>query len=145
MCRSGHNNVTGGCVPAAVLALTLVLTGCGALSQPETGRVVVTRTSAAHQSRKLHKPRPAVSPVQLVGLSEPQAEKLLGTPEARADSGDAEIWTYRQEHCSLTLTFFLDVTHNEYKALSRAVAGTDGSEKQAQNCIRQIMAHAKSS
>lgn len=141
----GHSNVTGGFFPAALLALSMVLTGCGTLLNPETGPVAATRPSAVHQPLKPYKSHPAASQVQLVGLSEAKAEKILGTPEARADSGDAEIWTYRQGHCSLTLTFFLDVTHNEYKALSRAVTGTDGTEKQAQHCIRQIMAHAKSS
>ena len=123
----------------------MVLTGCSTLSMPDTWPTAAKRSSNVHQLKKPRKPHPAAPPVELVGLSEPQAEKMLGTPEARADSGDAEIWTYRQEHCSLTLTFFLDVTHNEYKALSRAVAGTDGTEKQAQHCIRQIMDHAKSS
>lgn len=81
----------------------------------------------------------------VVGLSEAKTQALLGVADSEVNVGPSQVWTYRAIGCTLTLTFFLDVTANEYDALSRSVTGTDGSEKQAQHCIRQIIAHAKRS
>jgi hypothetical protein len=92
-----------------------------------------------------HKPHVAAAPIVVIGESEAKIQALLGIPDSQVSVGPSQVWTYRAVGCTLVLTFFLNVTDNEYDALGRSVTGTDGSEKQAQHCIRLIIAHAKRS
>ncbi len=130
-----------------MLSAAMLLAGCGTTphpappppAPPPPPRVPVLATHPAVPK----KPHPAPKPVVLVGLSEDEVAALLGAPIEKHDSGASQTWIYAARHCTLILTFFLDVTHNRYEALSRVVTGTDGSEAQAQHCIRRIRAHGK--
>jgi hypothetical protein len=135
--------------PIAFVALALPLLGCAGTAKPKPPPPVAATIvppapdKPKPKPKRPHKPHVAAAPVALIGLSEAKTNSLLGTPESQVNVGPSQVWTYRVVGCSLTLTFFLDVTDNEYDALSRSITGTDGSEKQAQHCIRQIIAHAK--
>ena len=134
-----------------IVFLVLPLLGCAGAAKPKPAPPVVVAVAPPPVAKPKpkpkhpHKPRVATAPVVLIGLSEAKATSLLGVPDTQVNVGPSQIWTYRVVRCSLALTFFLDVTDNEYDALSQSITGTDGSEKQAQHCIRQIIAHAKRS
>jgi len=82
---------------------------------------------------------PAPSPdVNLVGLAKGDIEATLGEPAAKAEQGTSQSWTYRSQRCTVEVTLFLDVSRNDFYALDRRVDGTDGSEKAAQRCLKQI-------
>lgn len=134
-----------------ILFLALPLLGCAGTAKPKPAPPVVVAVAPPAvakpkpKPRRPHKAHVATPPVVLIGLSEAKTKALLGAPDTAVNVGPSQVWTYRELGCSLVLTFFLDVTDNEYDALSRSITGTDGSEKQAQHCIRQIIAHAKRS
>ena len=132
------------------MLLVLPLLGCANPPKPVPPPPVVVAAPPPLAKPKAkpkhpHKAHVATPPVVLIGQSEAKAQSLLGMPDSRVNVGPSQVWTYRVVGCTLVLTFFLDVTDNEYDALGRSITGTDGSEKQAQHCIRQIIAHAKRS
>lgn len=138
-------------IRVGVLLLAGVLAGCRtpAPAPPPPAAEVSSPPPAAvkHMAHAKHarKVRPPAPVVNLVGLSEAKTAALLGPPDSAVNVGPSQVWTYRATGCTLVLTYFLDVNDNEYDALSRSVTGTDGSEKQAQHCIRQIISHARAS
>jgi hypothetical protein len=84
-------------------------------------------------------PRRGTSPeIKLVGLSRGEVRNLLGEPAEQTDTGPALTWTYRTRRCSVALTFYFDVSRNDFFALGRSVAGTDGTEAAAQRCLKQM-------
>ena len=139
---------------AAALLVTPVLSGCNR-APPNTEPQGVSSTPPVQ-----HKPPPAVArppvarppavapnnvPVpDLVGMSRSQVEAVLGQPDARGPSGSSENWTYRSGACSVRLDFFLDISRNDYYALSRSVSGAK-DDKDEQRCLQRIASRAKSS
>ncbi len=63
-------------------------------------------------------PPPQPLAVRLKGLSEAEAERLLGRPAAVEEKAPARIWTYRAGECSLRLAFFPQVQTLDFRVLS---------------------------
>jgi hypothetical protein len=89
-------------------------------------------------------PPPAPSPdIVLVGLNRADIEAALGEPSTLVEQGASQSWSYRGTRCKVELTLFFDVSRNDFYALDRRIDGTDGTEKAAQRCLKQIRdAHA---
>lgn len=76
--------------------------------------------AAAAAAAAMDAPVPPLQPlaVRLKGLSEAEAETLLGRPAAVEEKAPARIWTYRAGECSLRLGFFPQVQTLDFRVLS---------------------------
>lgn len=135
--------------PSLLVILAMLLGQAGCALSPPAKPVVTTHplrhrhpyaasASASSAARALHRQRPEdrpppppdAAPVNVVGLSQTQVRRSLGTPAERATHGPAQTWTYRSEGCSVRITFYYDVTRGDFFALSQQAA--DGEDRQ--NC-----------
>ena len=65
-------------------------------------------------------------PDDLIGISQQEAQVILGPPDAISQEPPAEVWRYSgPEGCSLTLFFYLDVASSAYRALTYSVEPED--------------------
>ena len=126
--------------------LSMALTGCSRLSALQRswfGSPPATKQTTA--AAKAPTPTPAATPdIELIGLSQPQAVELFGMPSEQTDRDGGKTWTWRAPRCAVELLFYLDLSRNDYYVLDHRVLGTDGSERQAQACLRKLQ-HAKRS
>lgn len=74
--------------------------------------------AAAAAAAAMTLPPPQPLAVRLKGLSETEAEALLGRPAAVEEKAPARIWTYRAGECSLRLGFFPQVQTLDFRVLS---------------------------
>ena len=65
----------------------------------------------------------------LVGLSQSAAIARLGKPDATVAEGAAQTLIWHAGPCDLRVTFFLDVTRNQYFALSQEVSDASCAER----------------
>jgi len=65
----------------------------------------------------------------LVGLSELAVLAQVGKPDETAAEGAGQTLIWRAGSCSLGVTFFLDVTRNQYFALSQALSDSTCAER----------------
>jgi len=127
------------------MAAAIFLAGCQR-SAPQSAIVSsptrVAEAPAPPPPPPIRRPPAAVQPAPpdlvLVGLSQSDMRKLLGPPAEQADTGAGQSWTYRGVGCVVRLTFFFDVSRNDFYAIDRSVSGTDGTERAAQRCLRKI-------
>jgi len=56
--------------------------------------------------------------VRLKGLSEAEAEALLGRPAAVEEKAPARVWVYRAKACSLRVAFFPQMATLDFRVLS---------------------------
>ena len=96
--------------PASKPATTEEPSGVTTESSPPETETPPTATPTTTQP----KPMPAT----LVGLSQAAVRALLGKPATAQESGPGQTWTYRTPACSLTVSFFYDVTRDAFFALS---------------------------
>lgn len=129
----------------AIAAVTLVLGGCAhkppPAPPPAPAHVELPPLPRPKPEAHAHPnpPPPAQGPdIVLVGASQAEIQSALGEPTDRVEQGAGQSWTYRGPHCKVDLTFFFDVSRNDFYALDSHIEGTDGSEKAAQRCLKQI-------
>ena len=90
-------------------------------------------------------PKPApdssLSLPELVGLSEAEVARLLGTADSLREEPPATIWGYRAGTCALDLFFYMDVESRNFRALAYDVSTTDGvkGDPALNACLKQIM------
>jgi hypothetical protein len=65
----------------------------------------------------------------LVGLSELAVLATVGKPDDTEAEGAGQTLIWRAGSCSLGVTFFLDVTRNQYFALSQALSDSTCAER----------------
>ena len=129
----------------AIAAVALVVGGCvhkpPPPPPPQPAAIELPPLPRAKPETHAHPnpPPPAPGPdLVLVGLSQAEIVAALGEPTLRSEEGSGQSWSYHGPHCKVDLTFFYDVSRSDFYALDRQVDGTDGSEKAAQRCLRQI-------
>lgn len=129
----------------AIVVMALLAAGCAhkppPAPPPAQAKPDLPPLPRAKPEAHAHPVPPAAPPgpdIVLVGLSQSEIQSVLGDPADRVEQGAGQSWTYRAPHCKVELTFFFDVSRNDFYALDRHVEGTDGSEKAAQRCLRQI-------
>ncbi len=84
---------------------------------------------------------PSLSLPELVGLSEEEVARLLGTADSLREEPPATIWGYREGTCALDLFFYMDVESRNFRALAYDVSTTDGvrGDPALNACLKQIM------
>jgi hypothetical protein len=142
----GYRWDAGLMVRVTAIAMAVLILGACAHKPPDVPKPV----PAAVELPPLPRPKPethahpnpppvAQGPdIILVGASQAEIQSVLGEPSDRVEQGAGQSWTYRASHCKVDLTFFFDVSRNDFYALDRHIEGTDGSEKAAQRCLKQI-------
>ena len=129
----------------AIAAIALVASGCTHKPPPppppRPAAIELPPLPRAKPEVHAHPNPPPTAPapdIVLVGLSQAEIIAAIGEPISRTDQGSGQSWSYHGPHCSVDLTLFYDVSRSDFYALDRHIDGTDGSEKAAQKCLRQI-------
>ncbi|MDR3517817.1 MAG: hypothetical protein P4M00_18600 [Azospirillaceae bacterium] len=86
------------------------------------------------------RPQPPVDPASLVGLDERAATGLLGPPEQVQDQPPVRYWRYASQDCNLTLTFFMEVASQDYRALSYQLSSRTHDPDSDQRCFAELLA-----
>jgi hypothetical protein len=112
--------------------------------------------SARKPSRKtrpasnMHAPRekPAVpekqlvtlDPDQLIGLSQPGVEKLMGTPNKVSDDHLSQEWVYSAPGCNFRIFFYPNLNAASFRALKYGGTDSNGAMLDISNvCVRKIL------
>jgi len=130
---------------SAILAVAVLAGGCAHKPPPPPAPkpIVANLPPIPRPKPETHAhpaPPPATAPadIVLIGLNRADIEAVLGEPDSRVEQGASQSWSYRGQKCGVDITLFFDVSRNDFYALDRRVDGTDGTEKAAQRCLRQI-------
>jgi hypothetical protein len=103
---------------------------------PEPPRAVTTPPTA-------RPPAPVVpptpnDPVILVGLSQEQANAMLGPPTSIRQETPATVWAYRIGDCQLDLFFYEDVKTKRQQSLAYELQTREKSDQAQRACFNRI-------
>ncbi|WP_298375470.1 hypothetical protein [Azospirillum sp.] len=91
------------------------------------------------------RPSPSATPDALVGLSEAQTAKLLGSPAAQEEASPGRIWRYAKGGCRLDVFFFMDMTlSQDFRALSYDMKSNPNVPDSDRQCFAQLLAQSGS-
>ena len=130
-------------VTLMVVALSLgAITACSSppvpspASSPPAGPVVKVPPPKPEPPAK-RPPVPAlanVQPEQLPGLTQDEAQAMLGPPTAQSAQAMATVWTYRRGDCTLSLMFYPEVE----TAVQRVLGYEFGGGGDAAACLKRL-------
>ncbi|HYG87694.1 MAG TPA: hypothetical protein VD978_15650 [Azospirillum sp.] len=83
-----------------------------------------------------------LEPDALMGLDERQTKRLLGNPAAMEDETPAKVWHYANGACTLKVFFFMDLSSQDFRALSYDVKSSEHVPDVDQRCFAQLLAQA---
>ncbi len=152
------------CGAGLVLAV-LLLTGCPGTTVNPDKATLSSRTSVQGASAALQTPRPKVkpsvrteipqggmgvamaapaklAPETLMGLDQSQTKRLLGVPVAMEDQSPARVWSYANGACTLKVFFYMDLSSQDFRALSYDVKSSEHVPDVDQRCFAQLLAQA---
>jgi hypothetical protein len=78
--------------------------------------------------------KPRRTPLQVIGLPQPDVRRMLGPPTTSSTRGAGQVWTYHRADCSVEIAFYYDVTRSGFFALSQQL--TSGGEDQ--DCLVNV-------
>jgi len=88
-------------------------------------------------------PPPArFDPKSLVGLGESSIAHMLGDPSWTEDVPPAKYWQYVTPSCVLRVFFFMDMTTQNFRALSYELTSSDDAPNVDERCFAQLLAQA---
>lgn len=88
-------------------------------------------------------PSPSTTPEALVGLSEGEMAKLLGTPVSREEASPGRVWRYAKGGCRLDVFFFMDMTQSQdFRALSYDMKSNPNGPDSDRQCFAQLLAQS---
>lgn len=105
-----------------------------AMTEPSGGSPVAEPPSPPAEARG------AASQVELIGLDQTAATRLLGQAAERLEEPPATVWRYKSGTCELDLFFYLDLRSGRMRTLHYAVKDTNGGAAQRQDCLRSLTA-----
>jgi hypothetical protein len=82
------------------------------------------------------------SPKSLVGLDEQATVRLLGEPSWTEDVPPAKYWQYATPSCVLRVFFFMEMTTQNFRALSYELTSSDDAPNVHERCFAQLLAQA---
>ena len=108
--------------------------------QPQPHRTK-TKTPTAQPTKVAEDPAPTPPPlaVRLKGLSEAEAETLLGRPVAVEEKAPARVWIYRVKACSVRVAFFPQMATLDFRVLSVELS-EKGDEAARARCEADLLA-----
>lgn len=154
---------------AGLLLAVLLLAGCPGTT-PDTV-TLPSRANAPGPVASIQAPRPKVKPTvraeipqgglstgigvamaapaklepdALMGLDERQTKRLLGVPVTMEDQSPARVWSYANGACTLKVFFFMDLSSQDFRALSYDVKSSEHVPDVDQRCFAQLLAQAGS-
>lgn len=83
-----------------------------------------------------------LDPDALMGLDQRQTKRLLGVPAAMEDQSPARVWSYANGACTLKVFFFMDLSSQDFRALSYDVKSSEHVPDVDQRCFAQLLAQA---
>ena len=83
-------------------------------------------------------------PKVLVGLDEQSTVRLLGEPSWTEDVPPAKYWQYATPSCVLRVFFFMEMTTQNFRALSYELTSSDDAPNVHERCFAQLLAQASS-
>lgn len=83
-------------------------------------------------------PTPVPDPATIVGYSEAALEDLFGEPSFTRRDPPAELWQYRNDHCTLDL-FLYENTNGAYSVEHLEFRETEPSSENHEHCLRLII------
>jgi hypothetical protein len=156
------------CGAGLVLAV-LLLTGCpGTTVTPDTSKLP-SRGNAAGGVASIQAPYPKAKPAlraeapqggmsggmgvamaaparldpdSLMGLDQRQTTRLLGVPVTMEEQSPAKVWSYANGACTLKVFFFMDLSSQDFRALSYDVKSSEHVPDVDQRCFAQLLAQA---
>ncbi|MGD9536185.1 MAG: hypothetical protein AB7P52_00715 [Alphaproteobacteria bacterium] len=83
-------------------------------------------------------PPPVVEPVDVVGLSESEAEDLLGAPIERSWRPPSKVLRYASNDCTVDIYFYLDVAKDRFQALQIKAPDSAADESELKTCLGKV-------
>lgn len=83
-------------------------------------------------------PAPPNDPVILVGLSQEQANAMLGPPLSIRQETPATVWAYRLGDCQLDLFFYEDVKTKRQQSLAYELQTREKTDQAQRACFNRI-------
>jgi len=80
------------------------------------------------------------SHIELIGLDQPAATRLLGPAAERSEEPPATVWRYKSGSCELDLFFYLDLRSGRMRTLHYALKDGAGDAAKRQNCLQSLIA-----
>ncbi len=84
-------------------------------------------------------PPERLHPETLVGLDERQTRELLGSPVTMEDAAPARVWRYASGSCTLDVFFFMDMTSQDFRALSYDLKSSENAPND-ERCFATLLA-----
>ncbi|WP_246337228.1 hypothetical protein [Azospirillum oleiclasticum] len=110
------------------------------LNRPSGGTVPAAPTAMPDQVASL--PTERLEPEALVGLDQTQTTRLLGAPAATEEEAPARVWRYARGGCTLKVFFFMDMTSQDFRALSYDMTSSHNVPDDDQRCFAHLVAQA---
>jgi len=83
-----------------------------------------------------------LDPDSLMGLDQRQTKRLLGVPVTMEEQSPAKVWSYANGACTLKVFFFMDLSSQDFRALSYDVKSSEHVPDVDQRCFAQLLAQA---
>lgn len=83
-----------------------------------------------------------IDPEALVGLDQGQTRRLLGVPVSTEEEAPAKVWRYAKGACTLRVFFFMDMTTQDFRALSYDMKSSENVPDVDQRCFAHLLAQA---
>jgi hypothetical protein len=98
----------------------------------------------AEQPAVAELPTAQADPKELVGLDEEQTAQLLGAPSRTGEQPPAKYWQYDKDDCVLKVFFFMDLSSQDFRALSYEMMSKDDEPDVNRRCFAQLLAQSGS-
>lgn len=114
----------------------------GSVTTAPTAPAPVAAMPSATPDQVAALPSERLEPEALVGLDQRQTTRLLGAPAATEEEAPAKVWRYARGGCTLKVFFFMDMTSQDFRALSYDMTSSHNVPDDDQRCFAHLVAQA---
>lgn len=104
---------------------------------PEAALAPPEATDASNAAGPVGSPPPHI---ELIGLDQSSATRLLGPAAERSEEPPATVWRYKNGACELDLFFYLDLRSGRMRTLHYALKDGANDTMKRQDCLRSFTA-----
>jgi hypothetical protein len=109
-----------------------------AMTEPAPAMPAPSPTSTFPPAGPAAPSAPHAAAIELIGLDQPAATRLLGAATEQFEQPPAVVWRYKNATCELDLFFYLDLRSNQMRTLHYALKGDGGDTARRQDCLRSL-------